>query len=404
MVKVALIHHIYGFHKNGANTVINTLLNAKSLFLEKGIDIYDLRPNGACRDPKNKSIPTGIKTIHNLLVDNVNHFLTSCAQYSRFAAMAIMYTREHHLAKKTLRKFFSQKESNFDVLFFHSFFTCYHYLKERSTKEPIVLVLHSNGDTFKMSRIYYKALEKSIYYKRILKKEKKVLNIVDRIVFVSEASRTNFLNLHPYISPDKVFCVYNGIEVTSPMLELKEREYCEVVCVASITVRKGQHYIIDALSTIDNLDDLKVHFTFVGDGPDRKRLEDMVSSKQLDKYCSFVGVTNEVVKYLENSDIYILPSEDEGLPMAIIEAMRSGLPIVSTPVGGIPEMIEDGYNGLLIQPSIEGVKDFLNKINSTDWKTMGNNARKVFEDKFTVKKMVNDYAKILTFSHSPQLD
>ncbi len=398
MIKVELIHHIYGAHKNGANTVINALLDNSEFFLEKGIDIHSTRPSGAYRDTMDNSKSKVAKKMYGLVVDGVNRFLTYCAQYSRFAAMLAILVGEDHLAKKTLGKYFSEHEIHEDVLFFHAFFTCYHYMKKRRTYKPVVLVLHTNGDTFNMLRSRYRALEKSCYYKRLLKNERKILNMVDRIVFVSEASRTNFLNLHPYVLPEKVFCVYNGVEVT-PFVHrnAKSNHVLEVVCVASVSVRKGQHYIVEALSSMDNIENYNVHFTFVGDGPDRIRLEREVHSKQLGRYCDFVGVTSDVDKYLNKSDVFILPSEDEGLPMAIIEAMRAGLPIVSTPVGGIPEMIEDGYNGFLIQPSTDGIKSFLNKLATVDWKAMGKRSRTIFETKFSVDKMIDGYAKILNF-------
>ena len=83
--------------------------------------------------------------------------------------------------------------------------------------------------------------------------------------------------------------------------------------------------------------------------------------------------------------------------MAILEAMRASLPIISTPVGRIPEMLEDGYNGIMIHPSTESIKMLLERINSYDWRNMGVNSRKMFEEKFNVEKMIDEYSKILNF-------
>jgi glycosyltransferase involved in cell wall biosynthesis len=177
----------------------------------------------------------------------------------------------------------------------------------------------------------------------------------------------------------------------------EERKLTEFCCVASISKRKGQHYIIDALKMFKKNAIPQVHFTFVGDGSDRMKLEEDVCKCGLGDYVSFVGVSHNVDEHLVNSDVYILPSEDEGLPMAIIEAMRASLPIVSTPVGGIPEMIEDGVNGLLIQPDANDIYTLLTKKDSYDWQSLGRNARKTFEEKFTVEKMVDGYSKLLSF-------
>ena len=404
MQRVRLIHSVYGAHKNGANTVINSLLNSKERFLENGIEIESLRPNGSFRDSSVETVPVGIKKFRNRLVDAVKKWLTDKAQTFGCAAVLLMYISEQRSAKKIVKRYFKEKYNQGDVLFFHTFFTCFYYLKYRKNYQPVVLVLHTNGEPFKMQRIYYKALEGSNYYQKLLRKEEEVLKKVDRIVFVANAPRQKFLECHPYISPEKVFCVYNGISKNNGAATTEPHKPLEVVCVASITERKGQHYIIEALLSLGKLNDYSVHFTFVGDGSDRQRLEQMVKENHLDKYCTFVGVTNDVARYLKQSDVYILPSEDEGLPMAILEAMRAYLPIVSTPVGGIPEMVEDGYNGMLIEPSKEGVLKFIEKLNDTDWRQMGQNARMVFEEKFTIEKMVDNYSRILTFEGAKPIE
>ena len=84
-----------------------------------------------------------------------------------------------------------------------------------------------------------------------------------------------------------------------------------------------------------------------------------------------------------NSDLFILPSITEGFPIAILEAMRVGLPIVSTNVAGIPEMINDGDTGLIIEPSVDGVFGFLSNFEKYDWKKMGENSHDLFLEKFT---------------------
>ena len=83
--------------------------------------------------------------------------------------------------------------------------------------------------------------------------------------------------------------------------------------------------------------------------------------------------------------------------MAIIEAMRASLPIISTSVGGIPEMIENGINGLLIAPNADSIVNVLEHIEDCDWLSMGQCARRTFEDKFTLEKMLRGYSTILKF-------
>ena len=98
-----------------------------------------------------------------------------------------------------------------------------------------------------------------------------------------------------------------------------------------------------------------VHIWFLGDGETQSRITQLVKEKHLEDNVSFEGV-KAVSEYLVNADIFILPSKYEGMPMSLIEAMGVGLPIVASDVGGIPNMIKNEEEGLLIEPTVEQLK------------------------------------------------
>lgn len=393
MQKVRLIHSVFLSLRNGANTVMRSLLENRELFAQNGIVIDSLTPdNYSTRviEYKPKGWKSKIKTI-------ITDILTRMSSWSIVAASLMFYIREMRSAKKMASRYLAGSVDPNEVVFFHALYPCYYYLKNRKVRQHAVVVLHTNGDTFKMSRIYYRALKWSPLYKKALRDEQYVLQHADKINFVSKFSRANFLRLHPDVDPSKVFYIYNGVPTSECPSRKAINSTIKVVCVASITERKGQRFIIDALKLFEPSSLPNVHFTMVGDGEIRNELEKEVREHNLSNSVNFAGVTTNVDQYLRMSDIYILPSEDEGLPMAIIEAMRSGLPIVSTPVGGIPEMIDDGVNGLLIDPSAQGVYNFLLHIRDYDWRIMGMEARIKFESHFTVEKMIDAYSDILKF-------
>lgn len=390
-MKATIIHNVYLTHKNGLNTVLGLLLKNKNIFFDNGIELCSVTPD----DEGVRNFTSKKKGYKQYIKDFATSILTKCAQVFGWGAHIMMIIRSERFSKKMALKYIASNPSDDDVVFIHSFFVCYYYLKFRKKKQLSILVLHNNGDTFKMYRTYYRALEKSSYYKTLLSYEEYVLENVDRINFVSESSRNRFLELHPSVPSEIVSFIHNGVDDIPYTKHEKVHDPIEICCVASITERKGQRFIVDALASFNRDCMPNVHFTIVGDGTIRLELENIVRKCGLESYISFVGISNNVPGLLSKSDIFILPSEDEGLPMSILEAMREGLPIVSTAVGGIPEMVEDGVNGIFIRPSTEGVLNFLHRINDYDWCLLGYKARKTYENKFSSKVMILNYCNLL---------
>ena len=90
-----------------------------------------------------------------------------------------------------------------------------------------------------------------------------------------------------------------------------------------------------------------------GDGPERQRLQATAERLDLVEFVHFLGSVPDVGTVLAVADVIVLPSVVEGLPLALLEAMLAGKPVVATAVGGIPEVIVSGDNGLLVPPGNE---------------------------------------------------
>lgn len=93
-----------------------------------------------------------------------------------------------------------------------------------------------------------------------------------------------------------------------------------------------------------------VHFVLIGDGPMRKTLEKMTGEFAITNRVHFTGVRDDVSELLPSLALTVLSSHAEGMPLALMEAMVAGLPVVATSVGGVPELVEHGYSGLLVSP------------------------------------------------------
>jgi colanic acid/amylovoran biosynthesis glycosyltransferase len=125
-----------------------------------------------------------------------------------------------------------------------------------------------------------------------------------------------------------------------------------------LSAAKGLPILFEALGqVVSQHPDLVL--TLVGDGPDRKTLETLAADLQLSPYLKFVGYQSQdaVCQYLHNSDIFVLPSFSEGLPVALMEALAAGVPVVTTAIAGISELVENGINGYLVPPgTVEPLK------------------------------------------------
>src|SRR6266404_1396225 len=132
--------------------------------------------------------------------------------------------------------------------------------------------------------------------------------------------------------------------------KMSNRETKFILNVANMnTEMKGHGLLIQAARTVCSVSP-RVRFLFVGDGPLRSRLESQVQELQLQDHVFFLGRRKDVPQILSRSDLFVFPSLAEGLPNAILEAGASGLPIIATPVGGIPEIIIHNVTGLLVPP------------------------------------------------------
>ena len=181
------------------------------------------------------------------------------------------------------------------------------------------------------------------------------LRMVDRTVAVSTDLSTRIARLEPRAAPVEV--IYNGIdpqrfsigeEQTTLRRSLGLPEHGVGICfVGRLVAAKGIRELESAFQTVRKMDST-VWMVIVGDGPMRDGLASRVSR---DRVILTGPVPHErVADYLNASDVFTLPSHGEGVPVAMLEAMACGLPIVATAVGGIPEAVTDGVTGFLVRP------------------------------------------------------
>ena len=131
---------------------------------------------------------------------------------------------------------------------------------------------------------------------------------------------------------------------------VSENNVTKLCCVARFSYQKNHLLLLEAFS-IALKQNNSLELTLVGDGELRTEVEKKIESLSISDKVKLVGNTNNVLKYLQESDIFILSSRYEGLPLSVLEAMATGLGIIAPKVGGIPDVVNNGEEGILAKPN-----------------------------------------------------
>jgi glycosyltransferase involved in cell wall biosynthesis len=166
--------------------------------------------------------------------------------------------------------------------------------------------------------------------------------------------------------------------------------------VANLRAEKGHDTLLSAARRVVR-NQPEVEFLFVGDGPLRGALEDQVHASGLARNVRFLGERSDVAALLGAADLFVLPSRSEASPNSVVEAMAAGLPVVATRVGGVPELIESGVNGMLVPPDHPDaltavLLDLIRR--PTFALKLGRAARLQVEHRFSFERMVSAFAAL----------
>lgn len=168
------------------------------------------------------------------------------------------------------------------------------------------------------------------------------------------------------------------------------------VYVGRLSEEKGLLYLLDAFSELIRTG-TRARLVLIGDGPQRQMLEQRVAELDLERQVSLTGFQKQIPPWLAVSDCFVLPSLTEGTPMVLLEAMAMEVPIVATGVGGVPDVITDGLNGLLVPcASAEALRDGMSRIIADPElrEKYRHEARKTVESRYSIQPWCD---KILRF-------
>lgn len=228
-----------------------------------------------------------------------------------------------------------------------------------------------------------------------------------RLVTVSQRVRRVAME-EEAIRPEKISVILNGIvPVTlegSPSTVRKQihdefgvrLDGYLMLSVGRVTVQKGHTYLLDAIPAVLNAFPDTV-FIIAGDGHLRETLYEESVQLGIDGSTHFLGTRSDIPELLYAADVFVMPSLWEGLPLALLEAMSAGLPVVATKVEGVESIIVDGENGYMISPQdVDALSAALIKIleDAEARAHFGRRNKDLVEQEYTIDRMCERYEEL----------
>ncbi|MFO7914283.1 MAG: glycosyltransferase family 4 protein [Candidatus Krumholzibacteriales bacterium] len=218
---------------------------------------------------------------------------------------------------------------------------------------------------------------------------------IDCVITVSRDNRRHLIKKHK-VPERKIRVIYNGIpdplEEGSSLRESPEDEkgIFRVALVGSLLPKKGQKEAVEAIGRLDE----RIHLYLAGEGSMEEQLREMVKQYGLKSRVHFMGYVDDVFGFLSDKDLLLVPSSVEATPYTVIEGLAAGIPVIASNIYGIPEMIEDGKTGILIdrgglEPAIRSMFE-----NRSLLRDISREGRAHYESSFRVEKSVNETMSI----------
>jgi glycosyltransferase involved in cell wall biosynthesis len=281
------------------------------------------------------------------------------------------------------------RQTQADVVHAHGYKAdVYTYLALRSTPTPLVSTCHTWYDNDLMVRLY-----------GIL--DRWTLQRFDGVVAVSPEVQRRLLKAH--VRQDRIRLIQNGIDLAPFAAAERIRELgrnqdapLRIGLVGRLAPEKGVDIFLRAAVEIVRQRPA-TRFSIAGDGPDRAALEQLIVQLGLSRSTSLLGRTDDMPAFYSSIDIQVSASRQEGLPITLLEGMASGLPVVATSVGAVPQVVHDGETGLLVEAGnpVALAAAILQVIDDPSLRaSLGDRGRRLIAAEFSADRMAAEYINL----------
>ncbi|SFK03050.1 Glycosyltransferase involved in cell wall bisynthesis [Halobacillus dabanensis] len=287
----------------------------------------------------NQFSATKVKELREMIVPELKTFFEQ--RYGSYTSKIIQNSRLLYIYEQMMK---SVKLEKYDILHAQDLFTA--NILGRFNEDLGKPLLFTPHGMFTFSRVKFNRIEKGsaeeVYYKEV---EKKAIEYATHMVILSDSFRDPLSSLGAKSA--NLTTVNTGID-----FKTNERGSTSgkivISCIARLGPRKGHTDLFHALSKLKGISN-QVEVQIVGDGEMREALENQVKSLNLSNV-RFLGKRDDVPAILSKTDIFVLPTLNDNLPISIIEAMHSGTAVLTTNCGGIKEIIHHNENGIIVEP------------------------------------------------------
>lgn len=227
---------------------------------------------------------------------------------------------------------------------------------------------------------------------------------IDKIIFVSNLAKNEFLKSNPKIAPEKIAAIHNSINCIHVQTNITPKNYRKQYNIANnkknllymgrLSKEKGVDVLINALL---NLKQNNWHLFIAGTGPEEKQLNQLVCNNKLENKVTFLGFVENTAELVSQSDIGIVPSIcKESFGLVLLEYMQAGKPLITTNNGAAPEFIDDTI-GILVPPSDEkslaaGIVKLLSDTRLCAY--LGENGKHAFAEKYNYNIFYNKITEV----------
>jgi len=228
--------------------------------------------------------------------------------------------------------------------------------------------------------------------------------VIQTLVASSARTRKNAIEVG--VQPDRIMTIYNAImpfdvahidrESVRAKIGLKKEDVF-FLAVGRLVYEKGHEFLVEAMSIVAGTDS-HVVAGICGAGPLQETLLSQIESLGLQERVRLLGQWDSIPEILAAADVFVLPSRWEGLPMALLEGMMAGLPVIATRVEGVEEVVQPGVHGLLVplESPVELAQGILQLLRSPEERRhMGASAKERVLSSYTTDRMCEAYLRVI---------